>query len=62
MRAGLREDIVEILQQQMHDELLQQWREEARLKVDAWEKENKGTGSSEGMASEKDLPKTQRER
>ena len=53
---------MEILQQQMHDELLQQWREEARLKVDAWEKENKGTGSSEGMASEKDLPKTQRER
>jgi hypothetical protein len=50
-----------ILQQQQRDELLQQWQDEARVKVDAWEKENKGTGGPERAADEKEIPKTQEE-
>ncbi len=47
--AEVREDIAGILQQQQRDALLQQWQEEARVKVDAWEKERK---------DEKEIPKT----
>ena len=36
-----RERIAELLLQRQRDELLQQWREEAQVKVDAWEKANK---------------------
>jgi parvulin-like peptidyl-prolyl isomerase len=47
--AEVREEIAGILQQQRRDELLQQWQDEARVKVDAWEKENKhADGASRG--------------
>ena len=59
--AEVREDIAGILQQQQRDELLQQWQEEARVKVDAWEKEHKGTGGPGRAAGEKEIPKTQGE-
>jgi hypothetical protein len=57
--AEVREDIAGILQQRKRDELLQQWQEEARVKVDAWEKENKDTGGPGRAAGEKEIPKTQ---
>lgn len=41
-----------ILQQHQRDELLRQWQEEARVKVDAWEKEHEhADGASEGPAN-----------
>ncbi len=40
--AEVREDIAGMLQQRQRDALLQQWQEEARVKVAAWEKEHKG--------------------
>ena len=57
--AEVREDIAGILRQQQRDELLQQWQDEARVKVDAWEKENKRAGGPERAAGEKEIPKTQ---
>ncbi|MCX6878398.1 MAG: tetratricopeptide repeat protein, partial [Verrucomicrobia bacterium] len=59
--AEVREDIVAILQQQQRDDLLQQWQEKARVKVDAWEKEHQRTGGPERAAGEKMTPKTQGE-
>jgi tetratricopeptide (TPR) repeat protein len=58
--AEVREDIAGILQQRQRDALLQQWQEEARVKVDAWEKENKRAGgASGGAAGEKEIPNNQ---
>jgi serine/threonine protein kinase/dihydrodipicolinate synthase/N-acetylneuraminate lyase len=58
--AEVREDIAGILQQQQRDELLQQWQEKARVKVDAWEKENNhADGASGGATGEKETPKNQ---
>jgi parvulin-like peptidyl-prolyl isomerase len=54
--AEVREEIAGILQQQQRDELLRQWQEKARVKVDAWEKENKRAGKAAG---EKKKPPTQ---
>ena len=56
--AKVREEIVEILQQQKRDALVKQWQEEARVKVDAWEKENKGAAVPAG-AGENATPKGQ---
>jgi serine/threonine protein kinase/tetratricopeptide (TPR) repeat protein len=60
--AERREDNAGLLQQQRRDKLLQQWQDEARVKVDAWEKEHKRAGEgSGGAADEKELPKSQGE-
>jgi parvulin-like peptidyl-prolyl isomerase len=60
--AEVREDIAGILQQQQRDELLQQWQEEARVKVDAWEKAHQpADGAAEGAVGEKETPKNQGE-
>jgi parvulin-like peptidyl-prolyl isomerase len=59
--AEVRDDIAGILQQQQRDALLQQWQDEARVKVDAWEKEHKHAGGPKRAAGETAIPKTQEE-
>jgi hypothetical protein len=57
----VREEIAEIPLQRQRDELARQWQAEARVKVDAWEKEHKRAGGPEGTAGETAIPKTQQE-
>jgi tetratricopeptide (TPR) repeat protein len=53
----VREDIAGILLQQRRDELLRQWQEEAREKVDIWELQNKRADDDpERVAGKKEIP------
>ena len=53
----VRENIAGILLQQRRDELLRQWQEEAREKVDIWESQNKRADDDpERVAGKKEIP------